>query len=154
MNRCSATLAFLALLAPARPLAGQIQVTGMRDLNFGAVVRGVQTSVLPTDPIKSGRFYLFYVAGGRIQLRMTLPTVLNRVGGGGTMPVDFKNGDAFIQGTAPGSPPNSINPVANTNFDFGANPDANLWLGGRVLPSGTQAAGAYKGTVVLTVNVF
>ena len=88
-----------------------------------------------------------------MQLRLTLPSVLNGPGGT-TMPISFKNGDAIIQGTAPGSPANNINPVANTNFDFGASTDANLWLGGRVAPSATQAAGGYQGTVSLTVTIF
>src|SRR5574338_120920 len=130
MKRFTITLIW-ALLAIARPGIAQVQVSGVRDLNFGIVVRGVQTIVAPTDPIKSGRWYLNYVAGGRIQIRMTLPTTLNRVGGGATMPVTFKNNDAVIQSTAPGSPAIGVNPSATTNFTFGSTSDANMRLGGQ-----------------------
>jgi hypothetical protein len=144
----------LASLVAAAPLEGQITVTGIRDLDFGVVIRGVQTTVAPNDPIKSGRFYLSYVTGGRVRLRFTLPTTLARIGGGGSMPISFRNGDGFIQNTGPGSPPDFFNPGANINFTFTPNPDANLWLGGAVSPSGTQPAGSYRGTIVLTVTAF
>ncbi len=153
MTRSTITL-IGSLLAITKPVVAQVQVSGARDLDFGIVVRGVQTIVAPTDPIRSGRFYLNYVPGGRIQLRMTLPSTLSRVGGGATMSINFKNNDAIIQSTAPGSPALGINPVANTNFTFGSTSDANLRLGGQVLPTATQAAGSYQGTVALTVTVF
>lgn len=154
MHRCLLLLAF-ALLAAAPPLAGQSQVVGVRDLAFGAVIRGVQTIVLPSDPVRSGRFYISYVPGGRVQVRFTLPSSLTRVGGGGAMQITFRNGDGIIQGTAPGSVPESFNPNATSNvYLLNPNPDANIWLGGRVSPTATQAAGSYVGTVVMSVTFF
>ena len=47
MHRCLLPLVLLALIAAASPLAGQSQVTGIRDLAFGVVIRGVQTTVAP-----------------------------------------------------------------------------------------------------------
>jgi hypothetical protein len=154
MRRCLFPLA-VAVIAASQPLMGQVQVIGIRDLAFGAVIRGVQTSVSPSDPIRSGQFYLNYSAGGRVRLRFTLPSTLARVGGGATMPISFKNGDAIIQGTAPGSPASSFNPGAVSNeFLLLPNPDANVWIGGRVSPAAAQASGTYVGTIVLSVTVF
>jgi hypothetical protein len=153
MRQCRLLLA-LASLAAATPLEGQITVSGIRDLDFGVVIRGVQTTVAPNDPIRSGRFSLSYVTGGRLRLRLTLPTTLARTGGGGSLPISFRNGDGIIQNTAPGSPPDSFNPGANINVTLTPNPDANVWLGGAVSPSGTQPAGSYQGTIVLTVTAF
>lgn len=152
MSRCGFLL--LLVLAIAAPLAGQTQVSGLRDLTFGAVIRGVQTTVPPSDPVRSGRFYVRYVLGGRIQVRFTLPTTLARVGGGGTLPITFSNSDGIAQGTAPSSPRVTFNPKATTNFNLTTSPDANFWLGGRVSPAATQATGAYRGTVTMTVVFF
>jgi hypothetical protein len=152
MSRCR-TLLGLVLVLPASPLAAQT-VTGVRDLNFGFVIRGVQTSVAPSDPIRSGQFYVRYVIGGRVQLRFTLPAVLNRVGGGATMPIRFRNNDGIARGTAPSSVPITFNPNAVTTFRLVTSPDFNVWLGGQVSPSGTQATGTYVGTIVLTCTFF
>lgn len=153
MPRC-ATFLMLAAFLLARSLAGQTQVSGVRDLAFGIVIAGVPTTVAPTDPVKSGQFYLRYVTGGRVRVRLTLPTTLNRVGGGGTMPISFRNGDAFILGTAPGSVPNPFNPGGMLNYRFTGSPDANLYLGGRVTPAAATPGGTYSAPVILTATFF
>jgi hypothetical protein len=152
MSRCTTPLALLVLLV-ARPLSAQT-VTGVRDLDFGFVIRGVQTVVAPSDPIRSGQFYVRYRLGGRVQLRFTLPTVLNRVGGGATMPINFRNNDGIARGTSPASTPITFNPNATTTFQLVTSPDFNVWLGGRVSPSAVQATGTYSGTIVLTCTFF
>ncbi len=151
MHRCALPFV-LALLAVVRPLAGQSTVTGVRDLAFGAVIRGVATTVAPTDPIRSGRFYIRHVIGRQVQVRFTLPTTLARVGGGGTLAISFRNGDAMAQGTAPGSPQVFFNPKANKKLDLTTSNDLFVNIGGQVSPTGTQATGSYRGTIVLTVN--
>ena len=98
-------LPLLLLAAAVTPVAGQSTVTGIRDLNFGIVIRGVQTTVAPGDPIRSGRFYARHLLNRPVQLRFTLPTTLARVGGGGTLPISFGTNDAVAQGTAGNSVP-------------------------------------------------
>ncbi|MDH4132184.1 MAG: hypothetical protein OEW17_03725 [Gemmatimonadota bacterium] len=153
MPRCVTFLLFTACLL-ARPLAGQTQVSGVRDLSFGIVIAGVPATVAPGDPVKSGQFYLRYVTGGRARVRLTLPATLNRVGGGGTMPISFRNGDAFVLGTAPGSVPSSFNPGGLLNYRFTGSADANIYLGGRVTPAAATASGNYTAPVVLTATFF
>lgn len=153
MPRCLTPL-LAALLCLAPPLAGQTQVSGIRDLSFGLVMAGVPTTVSPGDPVKSGQFYIRYVIGGRIRARLTLPTALNRVGGGGTLPITFRNGDAFAMETAPGSVPISFNPSGLLNHRLTTSPDLNLWLGGRVTPAAAAPPGSYTAPVVITVVFF
>jgi hypothetical protein len=153
MHRCLAA-AFLLLAASTEDLAGQT-VTGIRDLDFGFVVRGVASTVSPSDPIRSGRFYIKYVVGGRVKVNFTLPAALNRVGGGATLAIQFRNGDAAWQETAPGSAFTVFNPNGVSNIHpLVASPDMYVYLGGRVSPTASQLTGAYTGTVVLIATFF
>lgn len=147
-------LPLLLLAAAATPVAGQSTVTGIRDLNFGVVIRGVQTTVAPNDPIKSGRFYVRHILNRQIQLRFTLPTTLARVGGGGTLAINFPNTSAIAQGTAGSSVPVTFNPNNNQTFTLVTSADFYVNLGGRVSPTAGQATGAYRGTVTLTCTFF
>ena len=153
MPRCLAFL-LITTCSFAQPLAGQTQASGIRDLVFGIVIAGVPLAVAPGDPVKSGQFYLKYVTGGRVRVRLTLPGTLNRVGGGGTIPITFQNGDAFVLSTAPGSVPGSFNPRGQLNYRFTGSPDANIYLGGRVTPAAAAASGTYTAPVILTATFF
>jgi hypothetical protein len=153
MHRCVWSL-LLASFLPGQPLAGQTQVSGIRDLTFGLVVAGVPTTVSPSDPVKSGQFYIRYVRGGKIRVTLTLPSTLNQTGGGGTLPIAFRNGDAFTLETAPGSAPNSFNPKATLNLTLAGSPDVNLFLGGSVTPATATPPGNYTAPVVITVIFF
>ncbi len=153
MRRCLSLLT-LVFLAVVQPLAGQSTVTGIRDLAFGVVIRGVQTTVAPNDPIRSGRFYVRHILGRQVRVRFTLPSQLTRVGGGGTMPIGFRNNDAVAQGTAPSSVPVTFNPHAPQTFTLTTSADFFVNLGGRVSPAANQPTGNYRGTVTLTVTFF
>jgi len=153
MHRCTWSL-LLASSWLAHPLAGQTQVSGIRDLTFGVVVAGVPSTVSPNDPVKSGQFYIRYVRGGKIRLSLTLPSALNQVGGGGTLPISFRNGDAFILETAPGSLPSSFNPKATLNLTLTGSPDVNLFLGGGISPATAAPPGSYTAPVIVTVIFF
>ncbi len=143
----------LALLGSIQPLAGQ-SVTGIRDLAFGAVIRGVPATVAPNDPVKSGRFYIRHQINRQVQVRFTLPTRLARVGGGGNLPISFSTTDAIAQGTAPTSNPLVFNPNVTQTFNLVTSADFFVNLGGRVSPAGNQATGNYRGTITLTCTFF
>jgi hypothetical protein len=138
----------------ARPLAGQSFVTPIQDLNFGIVIRGVTTSVTPTDPVRRGRFYVKHILNHKVGLRFTLPSRLDRVGGGATMPISFGANDLMIQGTASGSVPETFNPHGNQNYTLDTSPDIYLNLGGDVSPAANQPTGTYIGTITLTCTFF
>jgi hypothetical protein len=150
----SCLLLIFLLLAGTAALAGQSTVTGVRDLNFGVAIRGVQTTVAPTDPIRSGRFYVRHILNRQVQLRFTLPTTLARVGGGGNLAISFAATDAIAQGTAGSSVPVTFNPNNTQTFTLVSSADFYINLGGRVSPTAGQATGNYRGTVTLTCTFF
>jgi len=152
MRSCLFSLT-LALLT-ASPLVGQSSVTGIRNLDFGVVIRGVQTSVSPNDPVRSGRFYVRHVLNRQVQVRFTLPTQLARVAGGANLPISFGTTDAVAKGTAPTSNPLTFNPNNTQTFTLVSSADFYINLGGRVSPAANQATGAYSGTIVLTCTFF
>lgn len=152
MRRCVFPL-LLALIA-ASPLRAQSQVTGIRNLAFGPVIRGVPASVAPGDPVRSGRFYVRLQLNRQVRLQFNLPTRLTWVGGGGNLPISFGTTDGIAQGTAPSSVPVVFNPNAAQTFTLVTSADFNVNLGGRVTPAAGQATGNYTGTVTLTVTFF
>lgn len=135
-------------------MAGQSGVTGVRDLAFGPVIRGVPNSVSPNDAVRSGRFYVRHIINRQVQVRFTLPTRLTRVGGGGNLPISFGATDAVAKGTAPTSNPLTFNPNNTQTFNLVTSADFFINLGGRVTPAANQAVGAYTGTVTLTCTFF
>ena len=121
----------LLLLLGAAPLAAQNTVTGVRPLAFGVVMRGTTNTVLPSDPIRSGRFYIRYRLNDQVRLNFTLPNTLARVGGGATMSINFTNQSAIAQGTAGNSVPvtfNAHSPITFTLTTAGA-----TWLAARTM---------------------
>jgi len=153
MRRCLVPLA-LALIAATTPLAGQSQVTGVRNLAFGVVIRGVPNTVAPNDPIRSGRFYVRHQLRQQVRLQFTLPSQLPRVGGGGNLPISFGSTSAIAQGTAGNSNPVTFNPNNARVFVLVTSPDFYVNLGGQVSPAANQAAGNYQGTITLTCTFF
>ncbi len=147
-------LAFVALAAVPTVVAGQSSVTGVRNLNFGPVIRGVQTTVAPNDAIRSGRFRVQHILNRQVQLRFTLPTNLARVGGGGNLSITFGATDAIAQGTASNSVPVTFNPNNTQTFTLVTSATFFVNLGGRVNPTVNQATGNYAGTVTLTCTFF
>ena len=152
MRSCLLSLT-LALLTTSS-LVAQSSVTGIRNLDFGVVIRGVQTTVSPNDPIRSGRFYVRHILNRPVQLRFTLPTQLARVGGGGNLPISFGATDAVARGTAATSAPVTFNPNNPKTFTLKTSADFYVNLGGRVSPAAGQATGTYNGTVILTCTFF
>ena len=154
MPRCFLLLVLLALLVAPRPLAGQSTVTGVRNLDFGPVIRGVPSTILPSDPIRSGRFYVRHIINRQVQVRFTLPTQLARVAGGANLPISFSNTSAIAKGTAPTSNPLTFNPNNTQTFNLVTSADFYINLGGQVSPAAGQATGAYSGTITLTCTFF
>jgi len=140
------------LLFTAHLAAAQVSVAGARNLAFGVVAAGVTTTVLPTDPIKSGQWTITGQIGRQVQIKLTLPTRLNGPSGA-TMPVNFTTGDVFVQETATGSLPNYFNPGGANVFRFTNGTQAIVRLGGRVTPAVNQRSGAYLNSALITITV-
>ena len=142
-------LAALLFLLSASPLVAQNTCSGVRNLAFGPVVRGIQNTVAPADPIKSGRFYIRYILNRNVRVQFALPTRLTRTGGG-NLPITFTTTSAIAQGTGPSSTPVPFDPNTAITFQLVSSTDFYINLGARVSPAGNQTIGNYSGTVTLT----
>ena len=96
--RSSLFAAACASLLMASPAAAQITVSGLRDLGFGPVIRGIATHVLPSDAVKSGQFRFVTAIGNQVRIQFTLPTRLNGPSGG-RLPISFSTTDAIALGS-------------------------------------------------------
>jgi len=147
--RLSSFAAGCALLAAATPAAAQVTVSGIRNLAFGNIVRGVAVHVLPSDAVKSGQFRFVTAIGNVVRLSFTLPTRLNGPSGA-TLPISFNSTDAFAVGAAA---PVTFNPNNAQTFTIVSSNTINVYIGGTVTPSASQTFGSYTNTIILTVQL-
>ena len=142
----------VVLLAWPTMVKAQLQVLGIRNLAFGAVIPGVTSTVPPSDAVKSGQFEIQAAQGTRLRLDFTLPTQLTAPGGA-TMPINFQNNDALLIETGPGAVPQNQNPKSMKPYTMNYGNRLLLFLGGQVLPAGGQTTGNYSAGVILTVSI-
>ena len=120
-------------------------VSAGQNLAFGNVFQGVART-LPRTDANSGRFQVTGFGTSQVALTFTLPATL--ASGSNTMPID--SWDVGTNGTnaAAGSTAISVTTGTPVNANLVAN---NLWIfiGARVQPGASQAAGAYAGTIAL-----
>ncbi len=150
--RFSTLAAALVLLASAVPASAQVTVSGIRNLAFGPVIRGVATHVLPSDAIKSGQFRFITAIGNRVRLQFTLPTRLNGPAGA-TLPISFNTTDGIAVGSGATSVPVTFNPNTAQTYNIVTSTTINVFIGGTVTPAAAQAIGAYTNTITLTVTI-
>ncbi len=141
-----------ALLAAAPPVAAQVTVSGIRNLTFGPVIKGVATHVVPNDPVKSGQLRFITAIGNTIRLQFTLPTRLNGPSGA-RLTISFGATDGIAVGTAANSVPATFNPKVAQTYNIVTSSTINVFIGGTVSPTANQAVGAYTNTITLTVTV-
>lgn len=146
-------LVLVTALFAVRPAAGQVGITPIRDLAFGAVIVGVPTSIGPNHPTRSGQFRITAPPNAKVQMRFTLPDELLGPAGA-QLPITFGSGDASAVGNAPGSTPSTFNPKATRNPQFQGSTAYNVFIGGTVTPAGNQRPGNYAATITLTLTNF
>jgi len=122
-----------------------LTVSGTQALDFGDVIPGVP-STLPPDDASAGSF----TVGGYGTLEVTLDfgtLPSNLASGPNNLPISFGAGSAGYGdvGVSTTFDPSS---VETTKLVAGA---LLVFIGGTVSPTPTQAAGAYSGTISLTV---
>jgi hypothetical protein len=86
-------LLLLLCLAGTSPAAAQLQVRGIRDLQFGSVVAGIPNAAPPADPLRSGEFEVQAKNNAYLLIIFTLPSQLDGPAGA-AMPISFSSGDA------------------------------------------------------------
>ncbi|HYL22607.1 MAG TPA: DUF4402 domain-containing protein [Gemmatimonadales bacterium] len=139
----------------AQVIGQTITVTSLRDLNFGTVLKGVPTTVLPSSA-SAGAWQVQGDKNAQVSIAFTLPTVLTNIQAlpGSTMPIAFGAASAlWNRGTNNVAGATAFNPLAGATGKFGppANPYIYLWIGGTVTPAAAAKPGIYTGTIIVTV---
>ncbi len=130
-------------------------IATLRDLNFGTVIKGVATTVLPTAAT-AGAWQVTGSSNAFVIISFTLPTQLTNIQAlpGSTMPIAF-SGVSAIWRRATNNPVGGtiFNPAAGAVGRFGppANPNMYVWVGGTVNPAATAKPGIYQGTVIVSL---
>lgn len=149
------TLVVAALLAAPSLAAAQggrpLSVRGTQGITLGNVIPGVPTTVPYSDGARAAQFEIRAQRGVEVEVFFTLPGTLAGPAGA-TMPLAFATNAAGLSLTgnpASASPRNPALPF--TVRPTAGNGRAYVFLGVTALPTGVQRAGAYSGTVSVTV---
>ena len=136
-----------------------LTVSATAALVFGNVYQGV-SSTIANNNASAGVFAITGAASSGIMIFMALPNYVALADGSDRMTISFSSTDASVDTLgaanpttmAAGSGFQNINPH---NFPaaavIGAGGTTNIYLGGKVLPTIDQTAGAYTGDIILTV---
>jgi len=137
-----------------------LSITATQALIFGTVYQGVPKSIAENVTASSGIFTISGQGLAGVALYAQLPEYLSTATGDDRMPVAFSTTDAAYDTTA-NADPATPGGGALANIDPHAIPSttvigglgaSHLFLGGRVLPSPNQKAGAYTADVIVTVS--
>lgn len=136
-----------------------LSVTATSALAFGDVWQGVAKTVAK-NTAAAGEFTIGGAANAGLAMFMQLPDYVALADGSDRMVISFSATDANVDTTGGGDPtafvagdgyidqnPHALPAGANLS-DAGA---ANIYLGGRVIPTVDQKAGAYSADIILTV---
>jgi len=135
------------LLAQGRPLVP----TGIQDLGFGALIPGIATHVLRTDPVGSGQFTLRGTKDAQVQMQFTLPPSMSGPLGA-TIPLSFGATDGGFSAAESITNQVAFDPRATSLGRLSNNGRATIFLGGTATPGPAQRSGAYSATLTLTVS--
>jgi hypothetical protein len=130
-------------------------IATLRDLNFGTVIKGVATTVLPTAAT-AGAWQVTGSSNALVIISFTLPTQLTNIQAlpGSTMPIAFSATSArWNRANNNAAAGTAFNPASGVVGRFGPPPNPNMyvWLGGTVNPAAAAKPGIYQGTVVVSL---
>ena len=163
----------LTMIALAIPVSGQdvatglatanvqavLAVTAIQPLDFGIVFQGVAKSQDETSDANSGIFNIVGQGSAGISIYLALPAYMALPTGVDRMSVAFGINDCALDtmNTSPSTvvagdgwidqDPNNL----PSGLVVGQAGQTNIYLGGRVIPSVDQMAGAYSGDIICTV---
>ena len=130
-------------------------IATLSDLNFGTVIKGVATTVLPTAAT-AGAWQVTGNSNALVIISFTLPTQLTNIQAlpGSTMPITFSATSArWNRANNNAAAGTAFNPAIGAVGRFGPPPNPNMyvWLGGTVNPAAAAKPWIYKGTVVVSL---
>ncbi len=135
-------------------IIGEIEVNGIRDLEFGIISFDSPTTVVYNDTEDRAGMFNVSIGPGRphVLLDFQLTTELEHEGDGVPLAI---SGWTYGYGASPGDPTISGPFPASNQFEvnmatFGRNLD--FYIGATVTPDDDNAVGTYEGTIVLVVE--
>jgi hypothetical protein len=143
-------------IAGAVPLGAQgrpLGVSGVRPLVFGVVFPGMPLAVSRTDAANSGQLDLAGNKNADVQLTFTLPNTMTGPAGA-TMPVVFGGSDAGYSASQSVGSQVAFDPRTPFLATLNKNGRGSVFVGATVNPPPTQRAGAYTGTITLSIVYF
>ena len=136
-----------------------LAVSSAAALVFGNVYQGVATTIANSNAA-AGIYAITGQASAGIAIYMALPDYVALADGSDRMTVSFSATDASVDSLGGGDPTamagasgwQNTNPHSFPSATvIGSGGTTNIYLGGKVLPTINQTAGAYTGDIVLTV---
>ena len=136
-----------------------LAVSSTAAMAFGNVYQGISSSIANNNA-SAGIFAITGAASAGISIFLALPDYLALSDGSDRMTISFSSTDASVDSLGAGNPTTMVGGAGwqNTNPHnlpaatvIGSGGTTNLYLGGKVLPSIDQTAGAYTGDIILTV---
>ncbi|MEW6051027.1 MAG: hypothetical protein AB1644_08220 [Candidatus Zixiibacteriota bacterium] len=136
-----------------------LTVTSTAALDFGNVYQGIAKTIANNNAA-AGVFRVSGQASSVISIYMQLPEYLQGGVSNDRMVISFSTTDASVDSTGANAPTGmvagrgwqNINPHAfPAAAVIGSGGNTDIYLGGKVIPSVNQTAGAYSADVVLTV---
>ena len=136
-----------------------LAVSSSANLVFGNVYQGVATTIANSNAA-AGIYAITGQASAGIAIYMALPDYVALADGSDRMTVSFSATDASVDSLGGGDPTamagasgwQNTNPHSFPSATvIGSGGTTNIYLGGKVLPTINQTAGAYTGDIVLTV---
>lgn len=128
----------------------------LRTLDFGQLVPGTPTTIVPQTSVTAGKFEIHGVRRAEFTLDFTLPVLLRAGNGPHTIPLGFGGASACHGALNNQNACTTFDPSATltTRIRNQAAPNNThyVWLGGTVTPSPTQFPGVYTAVVIATVQ--
>ena len=152
LERIVMVAAALAAASGARQTAfaqRPLTATGARNLTFGTLFPGVAETIVRTDAANAGRFDVTGARLTEVRVQLTLPPVM-AAPSGATMSLTFGPGDGGFNTQNNIGAAQAFDPRVPLVFRLPSSGRLFIWLGGTVVPSATQAPGAYTATITLT----
>lgn len=134
-----------ANIAATATIVSPLAVTADANLAFGNVFQGVNKTVAFSDAA-SGRFSITGFGASQVAMTFTLPS--NLTSGANNLPIDSWDIRSNSTNATAGATTLTVTSGVAVNGNLTAG-NLFLFLGGRVVPAGAQAAGPYTASVVL-----
>jgi hypothetical protein len=119
-------------------------------LDFGTLFSGAPTKVSRFDALRAGQFELRGAKGSEVRVDLGLPPALSGPRGA-KVPLQFTAGDGGYAGDGIIAAAAPFDPRTALVTTLSGNGRLYLFLGGTATPTAKQTAGAYTGTVTVTI---